>query len=59
LQRYVENPLSIQLLKGDFRPGDLVIIDEIGGQLMFERHADATTDYLQINQDNLMDSDVR
>ncbi len=58
LQRYVENPLSIQLLKGDFRPGDLVMIDEIGGQLIFERHADATTDYLQINQDNLMDSDV-
>jgi ATP-dependent Clp protease ATP-binding subunit ClpC len=58
LQRYVENPLSIQLLKGDFRPGDLIMIDEIGGQLMFERHTDATTDYLQINQDNLMDSDV-
>jgi len=58
LQRYVENPLSIQLLKGDFRPGDLVMIDEMGGQLIFERHADATTDYLQINQDNLLDTDV-
>jgi ATP-dependent Clp protease ATP-binding subunit ClpC len=59
LQRFVENPLSIQLLKGDFRPGDLVMIDEIGGQLIFERHTDASTDYLHVSQDNLMDSDVR
>ncbi|MGB7337667.1 MAG: AAA family ATPase [Phototrophicaceae bacterium] len=27
VQRYVENPLSIKLLKGDFRPGDVVMID--------------------------------
>ena len=57
LQRYVENPLSIQLLRGDFNHGDLVMIDEMNGELIFERHADATTDYLQINQDNLIDQD--
>lgn len=27
IQRYVENPLSIKLLKGDFKPGDVVMID--------------------------------
>jgi ATP-dependent Clp protease ATP-binding subunit ClpC len=59
IQRFVENPLSVQLLKGDFRPGDLVMIDEMSGQLVFERHTDVSTDYLQINQDNLMDNDVR
>ncbi len=59
LQRFVENPLSIQLLKGDFRPADLVMIDEMGGQLVFERHTDVSTDYLHINQDNVMDNDVR
>ncbi|MBZ0287775.1 MAG: AAA family ATPase, partial [Anaerolineae bacterium] len=58
LQRFVENPLSIQLLKGDFQPGDLVMIDEMGSQLVFERHTDASTDYLHINQDNLIDSDL-
>ncbi|MBZ0296543.1 MAG: AAA family ATPase [Anaerolineae bacterium] len=58
IQRYVENPLSIQLLKGDFHPGDLIIIDEMGDQLIFERHMDASTDYLQVNQDNLLDQDL-
>ncbi|MDX1995767.1 MAG: AAA family ATPase [bacterium] len=46
LQRYVENPLSIQLLRGDFRPGDLIVIDELNGQLIFERHEDSSSDYL-------------
>jgi ATP-dependent Clp protease ATP-binding subunit ClpC len=27
LQRFVESPLSIKLLKGEFQPGDLVIVD--------------------------------
>ncbi|HLV34134.1 MAG TPA: AAA family ATPase, partial [Spirillospora sp.] len=58
LQRYVENPLSIQLLRGDFQPGDLVIIDEMNGELIFERHAEASTDYLHINQDSLLDQDM-
>jgi ATP-dependent Clp protease ATP-binding subunit ClpC len=48
LQRFVENPLSIQLLKGDFHPGDMILIDEVNGELVFERHQDAETDYLEI-----------
>jgi ATP-dependent Clp protease ATP-binding subunit ClpC len=47
IQRYVENPLSVRLLRGDFNPGDLIVIDELNGQLMFERHQDATTDYVR------------
>ena len=51
LQRFVENPLSTQLLKGELRSGDLIVIDEVGGQLVFERHENASTDYLQLRQD--------
>ncbi len=57
IQRYIENPLSIQLLKGDFHPGDLIMIDEMGGELIFERHMDATTDYLRVDQENMLDLD--
>ncbi|MGQ9889387.1 MAG: AAA family ATPase, partial [Aggregatilineales bacterium] len=59
IQRYIENPLSVQLLKGDFTPGDLVVIDEMGGQLIFERHADASSDYLRFNQRDLLDQERR
>jgi ATP-dependent Clp protease ATP-binding subunit ClpC len=55
LQRYVENPLSIQLLKGDFHAGDLVVIDEVNGQLAFEPHRDATTDYLSPERENSLE----
>jgi len=48
LQRFVENPLSLRLLKGDFRSGDLVLIDEVNGEIVFERHVDAHTDYLNV-----------
>jgi ATP-dependent Clp protease ATP-binding subunit ClpC len=51
LQRFVENPLSTQLLKSELRSGDLIVIDEVGGQLVFERHENASTDYLQLRQD--------
>lgn len=50
LQRYIENPLSIRLLKGDFRQGDLVVIDEQDGELVFERHVDSATDYHNAEQ---------
>jgi ATP-dependent Clp protease ATP-binding subunit ClpC len=51
LQRFVENPLSTQLLKGELRSADLIVIDEVGAQLVFERHENASTDYLQVRQD--------
>jgi ATP-dependent Clp protease ATP-binding subunit ClpC len=50
LQRYVENPLSVRLLKGDYHPGDLVVIDEANGELAFNRQMDATSDYLDVQQ---------
>ena len=34
LQRHVESPLSVQLLKGDFGEGDHVVIDEQDGKLV-------------------------
>ena len=46
IQRYVENPLSVRMLRGDFHSGDLIVIDELNGQLIFERHEDTATDYL-------------
>ncbi len=51
LQRYVENELSAQLLRGGIGNGDLIVIDERDGHLTFDRQDNATTDYLQINQD--------
>ncbi|MFW6097824.1 MAG: ATP-dependent Clp protease ATP-binding subunit [Chloroflexota bacterium] len=37
LQRYVESPLSVRLLKGEFNDGDHILIDEKDGNLTFER----------------------
>jgi ATP-dependent Clp protease ATP-binding subunit ClpC len=56
LQRFVENPLSVQLLKGEFQQGDLVVIDEINGQLEFLRNHDASTDYMRFQQDQYTDN---
>lgn len=57
LQRFVENPLSIQLLRGLFRSGDLVVIDEVDGQLVFGREQDSHTDYLHVPQDEYVNSE--
>ena len=51
LQRYIENPLSMRLIRRDFEPGDLIVIDELNGQLIFERHLDSTSDYLHMNRE--------
>ncbi|MFN8450974.1 MAG: AAA family ATPase [Anaerolineae bacterium] len=53
LQRYVENELSAQLLRGG-RSGVLIVIDEVNGVLTFERHENASTDYLN-RQKNYID----
>ncbi len=37
LQKYVESPLSIRLLAGEFKEGDLILVDEENDQLVF-RH---------------------
>jgi ATP-dependent Clp protease ATP-binding subunit ClpC len=66
IQRYVENPLSVRLLRNDFHNGDLIVIDELNGQLIFERHKDSSSDYLQspapaeatkFDEDNHLQSD--
>ncbi len=51
IQRYVENELSAQLLRGGVRNGDLIVIDEVNDQLVFERHENASSDYLNLRQD--------
>jgi ATP-dependent Clp protease ATP-binding subunit ClpC len=40
LQRHVESPLSVQLLKGDLVSGDHVLIDESDGKLVFHKGED-------------------
>ena len=45
IQRHIETPLSIHLLKGDFNAGDLVVIDEHDDQLVFSNHADQHSVY--------------
>ena len=37
IQRYVESPLSVKLLKGEFDKDDHVLIDEKDGELTFDR----------------------
>jgi ATP-dependent Clp protease ATP-binding subunit ClpB len=37
LQRYVENPLALRLLAGDFAEGDTVLVDERDGELVLEK----------------------
>ncbi len=36
LQRHVESPLSVQLLRGDFEKGNMVVVDVDGDELTFQ-----------------------
>ncbi len=47
LQRYVESPLSVQLLRGDIAAGDHVLIDEKEGELVFRTGEPEPTESLQ------------
>ncbi len=40
LQRHVESPLSIKLLRGDFERGDLVVVDVEEDKLVFEQRVE-------------------
>ena len=55
LQRYVENELSTMVLRGGLRDGDLVVIDEVDNRLVFERHENASSDYLRVNRDTYVE----
>jgi ATP-dependent Clp protease ATP-binding subunit ClpC len=37
LQKYVESPLSVRLLGGEFSEGDIVCVDVDEGELVFDR----------------------
>lgn len=37
MQRYLESPLSVKMLKGDFERGDRVLVDEADGKLTFTK----------------------
>ncbi|HYO88885.1 MAG TPA: AAA family ATPase [Candidatus Limnocylindrales bacterium] len=55
LQRYVENELSTMVLRGTVHNGDLVVIDEVDGALVFERHENASSDYMRVNRDQFVE----
>ena len=46
LQRYVESPLSVKLLQGEFEKGDSVLVDAKDGELTFS-HSDEKKDNTQ------------
>ncbi len=52
LQHYVESPLSVRLLKGEFNAGELVEIDSDDDELIFTRH----TSYI-VNNDEPAEAD--
>ncbi|MCA9908488.1 MAG: ATP-dependent Clp protease ATP-binding subunit, partial [Anaerolineae bacterium] len=54
IQRHVENPLSSQLLKTAIQAGDLIVIDEQNDELTFGRSENASSDFLQVPQDNVI-----
>ena len=58
IQRHIENPLSMRLLKGDFNDGDLVVIDERDGGLHFTGHADQQSDYAERGDDQAAEFDT-
>jgi ATP-dependent Clp protease ATP-binding subunit ClpB len=37
IQRLLENPLAVRLLEGDFAPGDVILVDEQNGDLVFTK----------------------
>ncbi|MCO5184302.1 MAG: AAA family ATPase [Anaerolineae bacterium] len=40
MQRYVESPLSVKMLKGDVKPGDIVVVDVEDGELIFTKQVE-------------------
>jgi ATP-dependent Clp protease ATP-binding subunit ClpC len=42
LQHYVESPLSVKLLKGEFKRGDIVVVDSDGEQIIFVKRDEGT-----------------
>ncbi|MAU00374.1 MAG: Clp protease [Anaerolineaceae bacterium] len=53
LQRFVESPLSVKLLRGEFASGDIVHIDEVDDMLVFQKAEDATVEVPQTVEESL------
>ena len=53
LQRFVESPLSVKLLKGEFVAGDIIHIDEVDDKLLFQRAEEASVDAPQSVEESL------
>jgi ATP-dependent Clp protease ATP-binding subunit ClpC len=51
LQRFVESPLSVQLLKGTFRRGDVVLVDAVEGEGLTFTRQEGTSFELPQNAD--------
>ncbi|KAB2854877.1 MAG: AAA domain-containing protein, partial [Anaerolineae bacterium] len=57
LQHYVESPLSVKLLKGAFKRGDIVEVDSDGEQIIFVKR-DEGNYLIPTDADNPADADV-
>jgi ATP-dependent Clp protease ATP-binding subunit ClpC len=58
LQRYVESPLSVKLLRGDFQGGDLVVVDGGDQGLVFERQPGKGQMGEEIPQELIVESEL-
>ncbi len=41
IQRLVQDPLALRILEGEFKDGDVVVVDAVGDALTFKREARA------------------
>lgn len=53
LQRFVESPLSVKMLRGEFVAGDIVHIDEVDDELMFQKAGNAPLETPQSVEESL------
>ncbi|WP_420628763.1 ATP-dependent Clp protease ATP-binding subunit [Candidatus Leptofilum sp.] len=53
LQRFVESPLSVKLLKGEFATGDVVHIDEVDDKLVFQKAGGASVESSHLVEESL------
>jgi len=41
IQRRIQDPLAVQLLRGEFKPGDTIVVDWDGAEFTFRRSPEA------------------
>ncbi len=37
IQKYIQNPLALRLLEGEFNDGDVIVVDRDGGKIVFRK----------------------